>query len=259
MNNLHTNPHSCKRMYREEDWIDWLLNAHNTEQHEAMRLHLTMCMKCRETVEHWAPLLQIHPAETAVLQEHVMPSNEVYQRLRRQVKVRGLRQRLQHHVRTKGKWAAGAAAGVFLLACVWSITQYKSQQPENQRSEYVAHHEPNAVMFMGDPATASYQVHPFNDQLGEGYLWYNESSLELLVLLEGLLSSEGRDVQAWAVDERGHASLGLLQRDEADRAHLYLKGESLGNGRNIVLTVEPAGGSEHPTTPDAFVFRIQKR
>lgn len=259
MSSIHTESQMCKRMYREEDWIDWLLGSKRPEEQETMQLHLLTCHKCRETVEQWAPLMQVDlsPSSSAPV-EPVLPSNEVYKRIRRQVRARGVRMRLRNGIRTKGKWVAGIAASILLLLCVWGITRFENEQPENQRSQYVAHYEPNAVSFMADPSTASYRVHPYNEQLGEGYVYYNDNSLELLVLLEGVLSSEGQDVQAWAVDEEGHASLGLLQQDEADRAHLYLKGEALGKAHHIVLTVEPEGGSDQPTSPDAFVFRIQK-
>ncbi|GMK37243.1 hypothetical protein PCCS19_02960 [Paenibacillus sp. CCS19] len=259
MNNLHTEEHSCKRMYREQDWIDWMLGSKQPEEHDAMQLHWNACHKCRETVELWASLMQVNPSPSVAQSERTMPSNEVYKRLRRQVQARGIRHRLRNSVYTKGKWAAGIAAGILLLLCVWSIMQLESQQPEDKRARFVAHYEPNAISFMDDPRTASYEIHPYNKQLGEGYLWYNDSSLEMLVLLEGLLSSEGQEVQAWAVDEQGHASLGLLQQDEADRAHLYLKGQVLDHVKHIVLTVEPVGGSEQPTSPDVFVFRMDHK
>jgi hypothetical protein len=246
-------------MYREEDWIDWLLGSKLPEEQSVMQAHLTTCHKCRNTVEQWAPLLQEDSSQRAASSDKVLPSIATYNSLRRHVKARGICLRLQQGIRTKSKWAVGIAAGILLLLCVWSISRIESRQPEDQRTQFVAQYEPSAVSFMDDPTTASYQVHPYNNQLGEGYVYYNDSSRELLVLVEGLLSSEGQDVQAWTVDERGHASLGLLQRDEADRAHLYLKGKALGSVHHIVLTVEPVGGSEQPTTPDAFVFHIQNR
>ncbi|MBD3919437.1 anti-sigma factor [Paenibacillus sp. PR3] len=258
MSGMHSESPMCKRMYREEDWIDWLLGSKRPEEQDAMQMHLLTCHKCREIVEQWAPLMQVDLTSSSTPIEASMPSNEVYKRLRRQVRATGVRLRLRNGIQSKGKWMAGIAAGILLLLCVWSITRFENERPEDQRTQYVAHYEPNAVSFMSDPSTASYRVHPYNEQLGEGYVYYNDNSLELLVLLEGVLSSEGKDVQAWAVDEEGHASLGLLQQDEADRAHLYLKGEALGKAHHIVLTVEPEGGSKQPTSSDAFVFHIQK-
>jgi anti-sigma-K factor RskA len=258
MNAADLSPQACKRQYREEDWIDWLLGNKPQLERSVMADHLARCRKCRETAEQWRPLLLGNggaPHKEAA-EPAVFPSESVRRSIRSHVKKRALRNRLKEGLTRRSKWAAAAAACMVLALCVAGL--YRTvHEPGEERDLYVAEHEPIAVPFMKDPTTASFRVEPFNDELGEGYVWFNDNSKEMLVLLEGVLPSEGHVLQVWAVDRSGHANLGLLRHDEARRAHFYFKGEALAKADNIALTVEPMGGSRYPTSPDAFLIRLQ--
>jgi len=255
MNAAYYDTTACRRLYREEDWIDWLRGHANGADRLEMERHLSQCVKCREIVAEWKPLLQEKAGLDEAPGEAAMPSRSVYRRLRTHVRARSIVQTIQG----RGKRFAAAAAALALLVGVFGLYETTRDRPSDRRSVYVAQYEPKAVSFIHDPSTASYRIHPYNDELGEGYVWFNGSSQEVLVLLEGLLPSENYVLQAWAVDDRGRANLGLLRHVEASREHLYFKGEQLAGANHIVLTVEPLGGSDRPTTPDAFVFELRDR
>ncbi|GFN33922.1 anti-sigma factor [Paenibacillus xylaniclasticus] len=252
MNEIMKYSTHCKRLYGEEEWIDWLLSSSDDDASREMEQHLRLCPKCRGIVEKWTPLLQSADHSQELRETERMPSPNVYRKLRHHVRTRSV----MLAIRRRGKWFAAAAAALLLLVGVLAVYHSTEESTSDQRSIYVAQYEPHAVPFMNDPKTTSYRIFPYNEALGEGYVWFNGSSQEMLVLLEGLFPSEGHVVQAWAVDDKGRANLGLLRQIEASREHLYFKGEQLINANHIVLTVEPIGGSEHPTSPDVFVFDL---
>ncbi|WP_029192862.1 anti-sigma factor [Paenibacillus harenae] len=256
MSGTETTAQLCKRMYQEEDWIDWLLGNKPPEQAEAMRLHTAGCRKCRDAVNVWKPLLAARQPALDPGGEIPMPSPSVHRSLRAHVKARKWRMQATKGILSGRKWIFAAAACAIMLGVV--VLQGQSNEPKVKRSQYVAEYEPRAVSFMNDPQTDSFSVHTLNSELGKGYVWYNPLSGEVLLLLEGMFPSDGFVIQAWVLDGPTHRNLGVLRQLEASRAHLYFKDETIAMARNIALTVEPHGGSQAPTSPDAFVIRLQQ-
>ncbi|AZN41198.1 anti-sigma factor [Paenibacillus albus] len=254
----------CCPFYREEDWIDLYVSGKPSDIRIAMLQHKEACAYCRNAAAEWQDLLAsnevVQASDDAANVEFgdLMPSPAVRRSLVKQVRKQGLQHRIRSVTRSRRRWITAAASGVVLIICLMGLSRMV-HEPANQRNHYVQQHEPQAMPFMSDPHTASYQVHPSNEELGDGYVWFNDDSKEVLVMLEGMLPSDTHDVQAWAVNERGRENLGLLHHSEAGRAHLYIKKESLASVDIIVLTVEPLGGSISPTTPDAYIIRLQHR
>lgn len=268
MNVSDTGRHACGRRYAEEDIVDLLMNRKPAAEALELRRHLAGCAVCRAMAEEWAKLLgEVNDAELpdagmtdgrADLAESPMPSDAVRLRLARHVRRAAVRMRMTDAMRNHGRAWSAAACAVLLFVSLAGLIR-TAREPEAQRTEYVAEHEPRAIVLMNNPQTASLRVHPAGDELGDGFIWFNGASREVLVLLEGLLPSDDLDVRAWAENERGRENLGVLRHEEADRAHLYVRGHSLDRARHIVLTVEPSGGSASPTAPDALVFRLPAR
>ncbi|REE89098.1 anti-sigma-K factor RskA [Paenibacillus taihuensis] len=252
----------CCPFYREEDWVDLYVSGKPYETRIAMLQHKETCAYCRGAAAEWEHLLRadedIADGNAVVADVDLMPSPSVKRSLIMHVRKQGLQRRVRSFASSKKRWMTAAATGFVLIICLMGLSRLV-HEPANQRSHYVEKNEPQAMQFMSDPHTASYQVHPSSEELGEGYVWFNDDSSEVLVMLEGMLPSESHDVQAWAVNERGRENLGLLHHAEAGRSHLYIKKQSLANIDIIVLTVEPLGGSENPTTPDAFIIRLHHR
>lgn len=247
----------CKLDISEEEWVDWLLGKLPSGKAAELAAHLPMCSICGEQVEAWISILALDASgkEAEETAGAPVPSDRVRTSLRAHVRRRGWTRRLRSGWTSRSKWAAGIASAAVILVCAAAL--YASvRQPANQRNAYVASHEPTAISFINAPETASYKVHPYNDELGEGYVWYNVSSGEMLVLLDGLISSHDYDIQAWALSGSRRTNLGLLRQLEKKHAHLYVKAGALENASQLALTIEPSGGSEAPTSPDAFLFRV---
>ncbi|NIK68270.1 MULTISPECIES: anti-sigma factor [unclassified Paenibacillus] len=248
----------CKIGFSEEQWIDWLLGKQPGVRYAEMANHLQQCSACREKVTEWQSIFA--PAagygEFDRTADDRLPSDRIRNRLRSHVRRRGIVKRLRSGWTSRSKWTAALVSAVVAVVCAASL--YGSvRQPDDQRNDYVAAHEPEAVDFIHAPETASYKVHPYNNELGEGYIWFNSDSGEMLVLLDGMLSSRDYDIQAWALEGGSRVNLGLLEQSEKKHAHLYVKAGALVKASQLALTIEPSGGSVEPTSPDAFLFKME--
>lgn len=266
MTNEHdiAKPNICHLSYGEEEWIDWLLGHIPTERRAMMGAHAHTCPACREIIAYWRPLLAA-PSDVAV------PDRQVVQQTRELTahpSYRKLKQTVQHignRKRSVRRWkriSQGTAALVFVAFMAWSLSGlYKHNAADHGggHSQYVAHYEPGAVPFFHDPTTASYRVASEFGESRDSYIWFNDRSGEMLVLVDGLLPSNGYAIQAWAVHNNDHVNLGLLRQSELRRAHLYIKGMQLIDLENVALTIEPDGGSLTPTTPDIMLIRLKQK
>ncbi|MBD2867623.1 anti-sigma factor [Paenibacillus arenilitoris] len=247
----------CKRMYREEEWIDWLLGNKMPDEAESMRLHAAGCAKCRYAAGEWKPLLATEQqADGKSDGAALLPSPSVRRKLRSKVKMKGWLARAARGM-ASGKGRIAAASGIAILLCAVML-QSVPDEPDAKHSRYVEAYEPRALSFMNDPRTAGFPVHALRSELGAGYVWFNEGSGEVLLLLEGMLPSDGFVIQAWLLEGSTHRNMGVLKHLEASRAHLYFKDKAIARPQNIALTVEPHGGSLEPTSPDALVIRLQR-
>ncbi|MBM7563863.1 anti-sigma factor [Paenibacillus sacheonensis] len=257
---------TCPKHYAEEDWIDWLLGRKPKLEYETMTGHLERCPRCRGIEAAWAPLLKNDglrendvPADGPRMAKSHLLSEAMHRRLRGRVRLRAAGIRARRALHAHRRTAVALAAAAALLLCVAGLYRTTASQSD-QRKAAAAVLEPTAQSFLEDPQTASYRIHPGQEALGEGYIWFNDSSGEMYVMLDGVLPSEDHDVQAWAVDaqERERVNLGLLHHDRASRAYLYIRKGMLLQAHHIALTVEPSGGSSMPTEPDALVFRLRR-
>ncbi|ALS28261.1 anti-sigma-K factor RskA [Paenibacillus sp. 32O-W] len=239
----------CERGIGEQTLVDWLLGRLPDDQHRLLAAHVAECPACSGIADIWRPLL----APPAAADGSALPSESVRGKLRRRLRLIGLRRSIRQH---SGKWMVAAACAIMLLTALAGL--FHIDGSSERRNRYVAEHEPAAVAFLNDPFTANYHVRLTNHMLGEGYIWFNDNSHEALILLEGTLPSDGYALQVWAVKGDGHAKLGTLSFKEKNLAHLFVKAEALTSADNIVLTMEPRGSSSLPSS-EALVFMLQRR
>ena len=261
---------AAPRHFSEEEWIDWIGMDITGEKREDMGRHLAACRECREVHDLWLPLLA-DPAlvlgtrtagfYTVPEQEASapsLPSDVIRRKLRRTVQRTGWRRRLAVlavrpvFYRSAAALVACALAGLLVLGLFGTV-----QGSTTERSRYVSSYEPQALAVLNRPETVSYPLDRSRDDPFTGNVWYNGHSNELFVLIDDLALHEGHSIQAWAVSGSHRDTLGLVQI-EAAKGHLYVKGTPLGEADHIALTVEPTGGSEQPTSPDAVWLHLKK-
>lgn len=161
--------------------------------------------------------------------------------------------------------AGGAFAALLLAGLIRSAFPHEPAiDPVTSRAEeYVQRHEPMAARFISLPDTVQYPLGPDSLQGGLGLppvaggaLWVNGRTGELFVLLEGLLPSDSRDVQAWGVIRQKRLNLGVLQFHQR-QAHLYVRHAWTNGWEAVAFTIEPKGGSPQPTAPETAIVRLE--
>lgn len=251
------------RHYSEEEWIDWMLGNIKGRLMEDMRLHLGRCPACREIAGVWGPLLADTEPPAAPLNQQtrqhpdfrkpLLPADPVRRSLRRRVRIRGWRRAIAG-MRPVYRRGAAALAGLAFIALVLAGL-YGIRDGDTERTRYVTHYDPEALSVISRPDTVSLPLDRDVLEPFTGNIWYNDASGELFVLIEDPALSDSQTLQAWAVKNGERNALGLIQV-EAAKGHLYVKDGQLGEADNFALTVEPIGGSQSPTSPDAVRVRL---
>lgn len=252
----------------EERWADWHLKKLPADTAEAMSRHLAVCPACRITHRQWGEWLAAVDGtaeRVAAFAGNPMPSERVRKSLRRAVWRRGLR------TKWAGKRAAyaGAAAMVFVLAAALLLRELpRTANGDAARNEtlapvqYARLHQPEVVALMERPDTRVYSVKPAfaPEEPGTSVrkrvtVWVNGQTQEMFILLEGMLPADSRDVQAWGSVKEGFTNLGLLEFHQA-QGHLYSHNQELPKVEELAFTIEPKGGSDHPTAPETAHIRL---
>lgn len=240
----------------EERWIDWHLGRLLPAEAESLRRHRENCPACAEHSRKWAQLLGV--AEPAA---DLAPRRK--ERLRREARRRGIVRRASRTAAAALRRPAGLAiAGCALALLAFGGFLYYGEEGRGGSEEalapqqYAEQNAPEAADFMGRADTVVYSMSPGGDDPLPGGLaavtketvWINVRTHELFLLMEGMLPSDDRDVQAWAKTDGGEANLGLLKFHQ-NRAHLYAAHVQPELWDSLMLTIEPKGGSERPTSP----------
>ncbi|HEY8530478.1 MAG TPA: anti-sigma factor [Paenibacillaceae bacterium] len=182
---------------------------------------------------------------------------------------RSLERALRGAARPRWLAAAGGAlalalvAGLFRTAYV-TFTEEPPADPVTLKAEqYVMAHEPMAASVISRPDTVQYPLMRASVRgdvelppVAGGAVWLNDRTGELLVMLEGVVPSGDRDVQAWLVIREGWLNLGLLKFHEQHQGHLYVRSIWREDREAVALTLEPKGGSPLPTAPESTIVRL---
>ncbi|WP_059046538.1 anti-sigma factor [Paenibacillus rubinfantis] len=170
-----------------------------------------------------------------------VPSERIRRSLRGRVRRIGWRRRAVQLLTIRWKWTISLAAALMVLIGL-GFALDNLNQPEASWDRYVQTYEPDALPVLSKPDTISYPIAMGRLEPENGRVWYNEATREMLMLVGGLVPDRGQTIRVWIVKEGARDSLGLLQY-HANRAHLYVKDKTLGNGDSLELTIEPAYGT----------------
>ena len=92
---------------------------------------------------------------------------------------------------------------------------------------------------------------------GQGTLVYFKGDAKALLLVSGMVpAEEGSTYQMWAISGDTATSVGLMSVDESGRSSAVVPFD-LEETDTFGITVEPAGGSDQPTTAPVFTARIE--
>jgi anti-sigma-K factor RskA len=242
------NKESCG--WLEEDTVDFLLGNMNEAKGSAYLRHQEQCERCASLYREWEPLMADRDAR-------LIPSKELKRRLLQRYRwMTGIRSLF-------AKWrplifAPVAVLVVAILAFGGAFPQHiPITEPLRTAKDLPLNDvllQQNAIV--NHPRTVLHPVIPVRPASIRGYVWVNDESGEMFILAEGLEQSEEKDYQVWFVSGDHRSNAGVLQW-RGRIAHLYFHGIEIRGVEDIVVSIEPKGGSVVPTGPDAMIVKLR--
>lgn len=228
----------------------YALGALDAEDVAALEAHLRTCASCRDE-----------------LAAYRATSDSLLTTLPRQKPSAALRRRLQKRLPSAQKaapsrlnWsfsrlAVGIAIVLLLALNVFSILQVRALQSQQARLTDQIQNGQMALAMLSYPNTETF---PINEASVTGSLLLDKEYNNAVLILRGLPSiTDEQTYQVWLIapnEERTSAGLVRPQTDLPFISEPIYSTQDLANFVGIGMTIEPAGGSDHPT--GLQIFRI---
>jgi anti-sigma-K factor RskA len=228
----------------------YALGALDAEDAAALEAHLRTCASCRDELAAYRAtsdnLLMAFPPQK--------PSAALRRRLQRQLPG------AQKSIRSRLNWsfsrvAVGIAILLLLALNVFSISQVQALQ--RQQTQLMDQMQ-DGQMALAMLSYSNTQTFPINEENARGSLLLDKEYNNAVLILRGLPSiTDDQTYQVWLIapnEERTNAGLLRPQLDQPFVAEAIYSPQDLSNFIGVGMTIEPAGGSDHPT--GLQIFRI---
>ena len=165
---------------------------------------------------------------------------------------------LDAHRRRRSAWRTGllrAAAAVVLLGVGVGVGRWSARGAVDEAMDSMAPTQHYAHL------NQAQDVQRVTDTMPDGHVatltWSRDMSMTALTLPAAMKESAGeRSLQVWLKEGEATTSLGVYDpRDGAGFSFLDIMPKP---GQQIVITMEPAGGSAQPTTPPLVTLRVSE-
>jgi hypothetical protein len=160
----------------------------------------------------------------------------------------------QRKARRNPVWGLLAAAAVLVIVVLggWNVLLQQQQSSSDQRLAVLS----AAVAAAGQPGAEVAPLSGTDAAAGaSGFAVFPPDGTGFIVLTGLPAAESGQAWQAWTIADGAAASAGLM--DVGDDGIAVLSGVDAAPGTTVVaLTVEPAGGSEQPTTTPVVVGEL---
>ena len=169
---------------------------------------------------------------------------------------------LDAHRRRRSTWRAGlmrAAAAVVLLGVGIGVGRWSARVAVDEAMDSMA--ESMAPTQHYAHLNQAQDVQRVTDTMPDGHVatltWSQDMSMTALTLPAAMKDSAGdRSLQVWLKEGERTTSLGVYDpRDGTGFSFLDIMPRP---GQQIVITMEPAGGSPQPTTPPLVTLRVSE-
>ena len=169
---------------------------------------------------------------------------------------------LDVHRRRRSAWRTGlmrAAAAVVLLGVGIGVGRWSARGAVDEAMDSMA--ESMAPTQQYAHLNQAQDVQRVTDTMPDGHVatltWSQDMSMTALTLPAAMRDSAGdRSLQVWLKEGERTTSLGVYDpRDGAGFSFLDIMPRP---GQQIVITMEPAGGSPRPTTPPLVTLRVSE-
>ena len=169
---------------------------------------------------------------------------------------------LDAHRRRRSAWRAGllrAAAAVVLLGVGIGVGRWSVRGAVDEAMDSMASSMASTQHYAH--LNQAQDVQRVTDTMPDGHVatltWSRDMSMTALTLPAAMKeSASGRSLQVWLKEGETTTSLGVYDpRDGAGFSFLDVMPKP---GQQIVITMEPAGGSAQPTTPPLVTLRVSE-
>ena len=169
---------------------------------------------------------------------------------------------LDAHRRRRSAWRAGllrAAAAVVLLGVGIGVGRWSVRGAVDEAMDSMAKSMAPTQHYAH--LNQAQDVQRVTDTMSDGHVatltWSRDMSMTALTLPAAMKeSASGRSLQVWLKEGETTTSLGVYDpRDGAGFSFLDVMPKP---GQQIVITMEPAGGSAQPTTPPLVTLRVSE-
>ncbi|MCF6094634.1 anti-sigma factor [Microaerobacter geothermalis] len=236
----------------EEEVVDFVLGKLSPTKQKQFKLHLESCHACAALYHEWSEILNnesIHQMQQASLN----PSPSLKRRLRFHLILKKGLSFLSLHPSV----SFSMIGFIVLVALVIGLFPNQNQPSGNGNILAEQNQVFQEIPMMADPRTVRYEAVPVISSDIRGYVWVNDSSNEMLLLVKGLPPLSNNDYQVWFISANKRSNVGLLNL-ENQIAHLYFRGGKIEQVENIAVSIEPKGGSHTPTGPDTVYINLKK-
>ena len=228
----------------------YALGALDAEEAAALESHLQKCDSCRAELADYRST-----SESAFA---ILPPQQPSAALRKRLQGRlpGAQKISQTHLNWSfGRLAVGIAILLLLALNLFSFLQVRALQ--NQQAQLIDQIE-NGQMALAMLSYPNTQAFPIKEQNVMGSLLLDKEYNNAVLILRGLPAiADNQTYQIWLIaPNQERTSAGLL-RPQANLPFIsepIQATQDLTNFIGIGLTIEPAGGSDHPT--GSQIFRI---
>ena len=169
---------------------------------------------------------------------------------------------LDAHRRRRAAWSTGllrAAAAVVLLGVGIGVGRWSVRGAVDEAMDSMASSMASTQHYAH--LNQAQDVQRVTDTMPDGHVatltWSRDMSMTALTLPAAMKeSASGRSLQVWVKEGETTTSLGVYDpRDGAGFSFLDVMPKP---GQQIVITMEPAGGSAQPTTPPLVTLRVSE-
>ena len=169
---------------------------------------------------------------------------------------------LDAHRRRRSTWRTGllrAAAAVVLLSVGIGVGRWSVRGAVDEAKDSMASSMASTQHYAH--LNQAQDVQRVTDTMPDGHVatltWSRDMSMTALTLPAAMKeSASGRSLQVWLKEGETTTSLGVYDpRDGAGFSFLDVMPKP---GQQIVITMEPAGGSAQPTTPPLVTLRVSE-
>jgi len=227
----------------------YAVGALDAEDSAALESHLKTCVSCRTELAEYRAVSESLLTAVAPKQPSAALRKRLQSRLPSAQKT--IRPRLNWSI---GRVAVGAAFTLLLALSVYSILQVRALQLQQAQLTRQIQTSQTVLALLSYPSTQNVPIN-VNESVSGTLLLDKDRNIATIVVWNMPLLQKDQTYQIWLIDPQGdRTSVGIFRPDPGQSLTTtsITSTNNLSDFVGIGVTVEPAGGSDHPTGSRIF-------